>query len=456
MSLDRSEPTEFQTPVESRDQLVAYFRSGEKPPQNWKVGIEHEKIGLFAEDLSPVPHEGRHGIGALLETLAREDGWTPIREGDKTIALQKDDTAITLEPGGQFELAGKPLGSLFESRDEIERHLAMLRRLSEPHGIVWLALGLHPFHGVDDLPRMPRVRHDIMRDCLPKRGALAMEMMHATATVQANLDYADESDFAAKIRTAMGVTPIVSAIYANSSISAGKANGFISRRVHIWRHTDPDRTGLLPFVFEPDFGYERWVRWALEVPMFFIVRGGRYHPTHGQTFASFLELGQDGERAIVADFDRHLTTLFPEVRAKRFIEVRGADAVPLGLTLALPALWKGLLYDAEARSAAFDQVAAWSFPEREALLEEVARRGLRATAPDGRPILEIARALTAIADQGLRGIARRAASECDESAFLDPVREQLELGCSPGEIVRDRWEGEWGRSPRRLARYARY
>jgi glutamate--cysteine ligase len=258
-----------------------------------------------------------------------------------------------------------------------------------------------------------------------------------------------------KMRVALGVSPIVSAIFANSSLSEGKANGFVSRRLHIWQHTDPDRTGMLPFAFEPDFGYRRYIEWALDVPMFFVVRQGRYAPAGGRTFRSFLREGLGGERAVLADFDRHLTTLFPEVRLKHVIEVRGADAVPPGLTCSLPALWKGILYDAGARAAAQELGAAAGAEEREAVRAQVARRGLAARYA-GRSGLELARELTEIARQGLRRIGHAGQRDPDESAYLDPIFEQLEAGASPGQIVLDRWEGEWGRSLDRLIAYARY
>jgi len=456
VSLDRGD-ARLDVPVGGVEDLIAYFRAAETPPDQWRVGTEHEKLGLYEADLSPVPFEGPRGIEALLEHLAAEDGWERVAEDGRTIALEKGGLSITLEPGGQLELAGAPLRTIFETCDEFHSHLELMRRVSEPFGIVWLALGLAPLHGIEDAPRMPRVRHAIMREYLPTRGALALEMMHLTGTVQANFDWSDEADMAAKLRTAMAVTPLVSALYANSSLSRGETNGFVSRRLHIWRHTDPDRAGLLPFVFEPGAGYAEYARWAWDVPMFFIVRDGRYLPMKGLPFGRFVEEGFAGHRATLLDFDRHLTTLFPEVRIKRFLEVRGADAVPPRLTCSLPALWKGLLYDAEARDAAWRLAAGWGFAEREALLEEVARRGLGATAPDGRPVLELARELVELAAAGLRRIGHgRPGAAPDESGFLDPLREQLELGRSPGQIVQERWEGEWQRSPRRLIDYARY
>jgi glutamate--cysteine ligase len=371
------------------------------------------------------------------------------------IALEKDGASITLEPGGQFELSGAPLRTIHETCDEFHTHLALMKRVCEPLQIEWLGLGMHPIHPVSALPRMPKERYAIMTRYLPTRGSLALEMMYATATVQANLDFADEADMVSKMRTAMAISPLVSAIFANSSLSEGKANGFVTRRLYIWQHTDPDRTGLLPFVFEPDFGYRRYVEWALDVPMFFVVRDGLYRPAHDKTFREFMRDGHEGQRATEGDFDRHLTTLFPDVRLKQFIEVRGADAVPPGLTCSLPALWKGVLYEPDARAAAWALVAEATQEEREAARMDVARRGL-AGRYASRSVLELARELGAIAREGLRRIGHAGQRDADECSFLDPVDEQLALGVSPGQVVLDRWEREWGRSLDRLIEYARY
>jgi glutamate--cysteine ligase len=435
--------------------LIAFARAGEKPRAAFRVGTEHEKVGIRLRDLRPVPYAGEDGIAGLLADIARTDGWTPVREGETLIALEKDGASITLEPGGQLELSGAPLATIFETCQEFHRHLDLIRRVSEPRGIAWLSLGANPLHDVDDIPRVPKARYAVMRRYLPAHGELAMHMMHLTATVQANLDYASEADMVAKMRTAMGVSPLVSALFANSSLYLGKPSGFISRRVHIWRHVDPDRCGMLPFVFEPGFGYERYVEWALDVPMFFVLRDGRYLPGEGRTFRRFLAEGHAEGPATLQDWNLHLTTLFPEVRLKQFLEVRGADAVPPELICALPALWKGLLYDDGAREAAWRLVADWPFPEREAALEAVARRGLAAEVA-GRPVLPLARELVAIARAGLVRIGDGGRGESDERGFLDPLLAVAERGRSPGEEVLARWEGEWERSPQRLIEYARY
>lgn len=441
--------------VESVDQLVAHLRAGEKPAESWRIGTEHEKIGLRALDLRPLPYEGEGGIAEILEAIAREDGWQRGFEEGRLLALEKDGASITLEPGGQLELSGAPLRTIHDTCREFNGHLELIRRVSQPRQVLWLSLGMNPLHEVEEIPRMPKGRYAIMRRYLPTRGELALHMMHLTATVQANLDYASEEDMVRKVRTAMGVSPLVSAIFANSSLAAGKASGFVSRRLHIWRHTDPDRCGLLPFVFEPGFGYARYVDWALDVPMFFVYREGTYLPAEGTTFREFLERGFQGHRPSMADWDLHLTTLFPEVRLKQFLEVRGADAVPAGLTCSLPALWKGILYDSEALDAAWALVADWPFAAREAALEAVARRGLAAQVA-GRPILPLARELAAISSAGLARIGHAGVRDPDERSYLEPVHEILADGRSPGQHVLDHWEGDWGRSVARLIEYARY
>lgn len=445
----------LEQPVGSVEELVDWVRGGEKPPSRWRVGTEHEKIGLRDEDRAPIRFEGADGIEVLLERVAELDGWSPVSERGRTVALLKEGASITLEPGGQFELSGAPVRTIHDTYAELRAHLDLMERICRPLRISFIGLGLSPMVGVEDAPRMPKERYRIMREYLPSRGELAMDMMHLTATVQVNLDFCDEADMVSKMRAGMALTPIVSAIFANSSLECGKPSGFVSRRMEIWRHTDPDRCGLLHFVFDEDFSYRRYVEWALDVPMFFVLRGERYRATPGLRFRDFLEHGFEGETARLRDFVLHLTTLFPEVRLKRVIELRGADAVPRALTCALPALWKGLLYDAEARGAALALAGSATPEEREQGLRDVARRGLRARFGRHR-VLELARELAAIARAGLGRIRHGSGSEPDETCYLDPIGEQLELGRSPGEVVAELWEGEWGRSLPRLIEYARY
>ena len=445
--------TEAATQVESVDQLVDYFRDGETPPAQWRVGTEHEKIGLYADTLERVPYEGERGIGVLLDRIAHSDGWERVEEAGRLIALSKDAASITLEPGGQLELSGAPLATCAETCREFNRHVDLVKQQSADLGIVWLALGIDPIHAVSEIPRMPKGRYQIMRDYLPGRGERALDMMHATATVQANFDFSDETDMANKLRMAMACSPITSAIFANSSVSRGAPSGLVSERVEIWRAVDPDRCGILPFVFEADFGYREYVDWALDVPMFFLVRGDTYLPAQGTTFRDFFEKGFEGERPTLADWNLHLTTLFPEVRLKRFIEVRGSDCVSPELICAVPALWKGLLYDAEACQSAWEMVRAWDAEDREASLESAAREGLGGRVA-GRAMLAWARELLEIADGGLSRMSQQTGH--DERSFLEPIAALLERGQSPGERILEQWRGPWSGSIERLIEFARY
>jgi glutamate--cysteine ligase len=439
----------------SIEELVAYFSEGETPRSGWLIGTEHEKIGIYDDDHSRVPYEGERGIGVLLERIAREDDWERVYEGANVIALKKNGASITLEPGGQMELSGAPLATIRETCSEFTTHVELTKRVSADLGITWLGLGADPFHALSEIPHMPKARYDIMRSYLPTRGKLSQHMMYATATVQANYDYSDEADMASKMRTAMAVTPIVSALFANSSIIEGRDSGFAAQRIEVWRYMDPDRCGILPFVFESDFGYRDYVEWALDVPMFFLVRDHSYIAAKGVTFRQFVEHGIGGQLATMEDWDLHLTTVFPEVRLKRFIEVRGADCGPRELICALPAVWKGLLYDAAAGEAAFGLAKDWTLAERNQALVSAARLGLAGQA-GGRPMLELATELVDISRAGLARIAQAGGLGPDERDFLDPLRKLVAAGQSPGEAVRDAWLGEWNESPERLVEYARY
>jgi glutamate--cysteine ligase len=442
MSLTRQDP-ELERTIEDRGQLVDFFRAGEKPPARWRVGTEHEKVGLYDGRLQPVPYEGPHGIGALLGKLRVEHGFEPLIDDETLVGLEKHGATITLEPGGQLELSGAPFRTMHQTCKEFRDHLALMKHVSAEFGIVWLGLGMHPLASVDELPRMPRERHDIMRAVLAKRGALALNMMHATGSVQANFDFASERDMATKLRLATAASPIVTALYANSSISEGKANGFESMRAWIWRHTDSDRCGLLPFVFEESFleeeAYWSYAEWALDVPMFFIQRGGRHLPLGGLRFRKYLERGHADTRATLADWALHLTTLFPEVRLKQILEIRGADAVPPDLVCALSALWKGLLYDEESRQRALGRIRGWTFEEVDRMHANVARRGLSAEAPDA-PVLELARELVELSAEGLRRIGLRN-SRSSRSPIGEPRRDASSwpAGRGPGSAGSSAW-----------------
>ena len=458
MSLTREDPR-LARPAENVEQLVDYFREGETARADWRVGTEHEKLGLHAQGFSPVPYGGEKGIRALLSTIEKRHGWKPLNDAGQLVGLERDGRTITLEPGGQLELSGAPLATVHETAREFREHIALVNEVSAELGIVWLGLGLHPFAKVADLPRMPRERHQIMREYLGKRDTLGLHMMHATAGVQANFDFESEADAARKLRLALAGSPVSTALFANSPLSEGRPTGFQSMRAEVWRHTDVDRWSLLPFAFERDFGegtaYRRYTEWALDVPMFLIVRDGHSLPARGVTFRRFMAEGFSGHRATLADWVVHLTTVFPEVRMKRVIETRGVDAVPGAQVCALPAFWKGLLYDDEALSAGLDRLARWSFADVDALHAAVARDGLRAKAPDA-PVLEVARELLAISRRGLARAAARNERGQDETLYLEPLTRIVERGASPAAQLLDAWNGPWKQDPARLVESVRY
>jgi len=458
MTLLRDDPA-LEQPIDDLSQLVDFFRAGEKPASDFRIGTEHEKIAIRLEGLETVPFDGSNGIGAILAGLNQDPGFEPIYEGETLIGLLKDDASITLEPGGQLELSGAPLRTLHETCREFRAHVAQLNRVSEPLGVVWLGLGIQPLAKAQDIPRMPRERHDLMRSFLGARDTLGLSMMHATGTVQANFDFSSEADVARKLRAAYAITPVVTALYANSCISEGALNGFESFRAEIWRHTDPDRCGILPCVFEESWcegsAYRAYTDWALDVPLMFIQRSNGYRGSPGVTFREFLERGFDGERATLADWNLHLTTLFPEVRLKRIIEVRGADVGPPDLICALPALWKGVFYDAEALDLVCERTAHWGFDQVDALHADVARRGLKAETPDG-PTLELARELVAISRAGLERIGERNSRGETEAIFLEPLESLLQQGRNPAQELLRRWEGPFQGRLDRLVEYARY
>ena len=392
-------------PVGSVDELVGYIKAAERPADRWLIGVEHEKIGVRGPRLEAVPYHGPGGIRDLLDRIARSAGGTQHKhkENGQPIALLSKDASVTLEPGGQLELSGAPSRSFAEISKEIEDHLEEVRRDSD--GARWLAAGYRPFGTRDDVPWMPKGRYAAMKSSLGPRGPLALDMMLMTATVQANLDWSDEQDLAEKVRTATAVSPIVSAMFANSPLKNGRESGYLDYRYQVWRETDDARSGLLEQMLRPDWGYRTYVEWALDVPMLFVRHGTDYKDAQQQTFRSWLTTGRlvSGEKAqpILSNWVDHLTTLFPEVRVKRVLELRGADVVPLPLMIALPALWVGLLYDGEARRAAFELTRRWTFPQLLDFQGQVCRTALRAKGPDGATALELARELLRIARAGL-------------------------------------------------------
>ncbi|GGK25079.1 glutamate--cysteine ligase [Salinarimonas ramus] len=437
------------TPITSRDALVAWVAEGEKPRSAWRIGTEHEKIPFYRADASPVPFAGDNGIEALLAGLQRETGWERIEDDGNLIGLFEGEGggAVSLEPGGQFELSGALLSDVHETRDELDTHLAQTFRVAEPLGIGFLDLGMSPLWRREATPIMPKSRYRIMMGYMPKVGRLGLDMMLRTATVQVNLDFSSEADMVKKLRVSLALQPVSTALFANSPFSDGAPNGFLSMRSQIWTDTDPDRTGMMPIAFEDGFGYERYVDWLLDVPMYFVKRE-RYHDVAGANFKDLLagRLPQlPGEMATRSDWANHVSTVFPEVRIKRFLEMRGMDAGPRSHLIAAPALWVGLLYDDVALDAAWDLVKGWSAEDRERLRADVPRLGLDATVA-GRPLVEVAREVLAIARAGL---ARRGITDGlrrDESAYLDPLDEIAQSGRPRARVLLERYRDAWNGS----------
>ena len=437
------------TPITSRDQLVARLESGSKPKPRWRIGTEHEKFGFYVADNRPVPYDGSRGIERLLEVMNGMLGWEPILDRGLIIGMVDPVAggAISLEPGGQFELSGAPLETIHETCIETNSHFAQLREAATPLGIGFLGLGMSPKWRLAETPRMPKSRYDIMSNYMPKVGGKGLDMMYRTATIQVNLDFENEPDMVKKLRVGIALQPIATAIFANSPFTDGKPNGFHSYRAEIWRDTDPDRTGMMPFAFKDGFGFESYVDWALDVPMYFVKRGEVYHDVTGTTFRQFLNGALKGRLpdAVpdIGDWDNHLSTLFPEVRLKRYIEMRGADGGPWRRITALPAFWVGLLYDQVALDAAWDLVKDWSQEDREALRADIGRLGF-ATPIAGRTALDIAREAAAISADGLHRRRRLNRLGDDETHFLAPVEETVASGVSPAERMLRQFAGEWG------------
>lgn len=446
MSLDLDKDSS--PPIESIDDLVQWFRNAETPRADWMVGMEHEKFGFLGRGPDPVPYDGPRSIREVLERFSRF-GYEPWLEDGHVIAGRKPGATLSLEPGGQFELSGRPFPCAHACREEMLRHQAQSKAIGAELDISWVGIGYRPFGTTATAPWMPKLRYGVMREYMPTRGRLALDMMLMTSTVQANYDFSSEEDMVAKMRAAMSTSSIVTAIFANSFLVGGKDSGYASYRYTVWEETDPDRCGMLPFVYDPDFGYRRWVEYALDVPMFFVRRAGRYIPASHMTFRRYLKEGLEGHRATIGDFEDHLTTLFPEVRLKKIIEVRGADAGSPEMNAALPAIWKGILYDDQARAAAEALTEGLSFAERLALQGDVAREGLRARCARG-TVLDLARELTRIAAEGLRRQDCRNAAGDDESVLLAPVEEVVETGRAPVDHWRARWNGDLQQDPVRL------
>jgi glutamate--cysteine ligase len=433
-------------PIESRDELVLPMQEGEKPADRWKIGTEHEKLVFRREDKRAPSYDEEGGIFDILMAM-RQFGWEPVVENGKVIAMSGDDGTISLEPAGQLELSGAPLDNLHLTCAETGRHLKQCKQVGDELGVGFLGLGMWPDKTREELPVMPKGRYAIMMRHMPRVGSLGLDMMLRTCTIQVNLDYQSEACMAHKFRTSLALQPLATALFANSPFTEGKPNGFLSFRSHIWSDTDPARTGMLPFVFEDGFGYERYVDYMLDVPMYFVFRDGKYIDAAGQSFRDFLKgklPALPGELPTPSDWTDHLSTAFPEVRLKSFLEMRGADGGPWNRICALPAFWVGLLYDGTALDAAWDLVKDWSMEEREELRNAVPKLALDAPVPGGRKLRDLAGQVLDIAQAGLAARARLDSSGNDETGFLQPLREIVESGKVPAQRLLDKYHGEWG------------
>jgi glutamate--cysteine ligase len=431
--------------IETPDDLLSVFADGEKPREDWRIGTEHEKFVYRLSDHRAPSWDEPGGIRDLLVGLT-EFGWEPVEEGGKIIALTGVDGTISLEPAGQLELSGAPLQDLHQSCAESGRHLEQVKAVGDRLGLGFLGLGMWPDKARADLPIMPKGRYDIMLRHMPRVGNLGLDMMLRTCTIQVNLDYSSEADMVKKFRVGLALQPVATALFANSPFTEGKLNGYKSFRSHIWEDTDPARTGMLPFVFEDGFGYERYCDYALDVPMYFVFRDGRYIDAAGKSFRDFLE-GRlsvlPGERPTIADWTDHLSTAFPEVRLKSFLEMRGADGGRWGRICALPALWVGLLYSGTALDAAWDRVRHWTIEEREALRHTVPKLALETPVPGGGTVHDLAREVLDIATAGLRERAELNSAGDNEGGFLDPLRDVVASGKTFADRLLDRYHGDW-------------
>ncbi len=433
--------------VTGRAQLVEYLAGGCKPIEQWRIGTEHEKFAFQCEDLRPLPYEGERGIKAVLEGLL-QFGWQPIAEAGNVIALSKDGANVTLEPGGQLELSGAPLETVHQTCREVGEHLNQVKHIGSQLDIAFLGLGFNPKWRRDDIPWMPKGRYAIMRRYMPTRGQLGLDMMLRTCTVQVNLDFASEADMVRKFRVSLALQPIATALWANSPFVEGKPSGFQSYRSHIWTDTDPDRTGILPFVFEPGMSFERYVDYVLDVPMYFVYRDDRYVDVAGSSFRQFMAgklPALPGELPTMGDWADHLTTVFPEVRLKRYLEMRGADGGPWRRLCALPAYWVGLLYDTAALDAAWDLVKDWTVEEHRALREAVPKQGLK-TPFRGGTVRDLALETLAMARGGLNRRRCLDAHGRDESIFLETLDGIARSGRAMADDMLTDYYGRWGAS----------
>ncbi len=435
-------------PIIDKEPLIEYLEAGCKPPEAWRIGTEHEKFAYHLNDLQPLDYEGKSGIRALLIGLERFE-WEPVLESGNPIALRKSDGSfISLEPAGQLELSGAPVENIHQTCGEVTGHLQQVKAIASELGIGFIGLGYRPNGSTKDAPWMPKGRYKIMREYMPKKGKLGLDMMKSTCTVQVNLDFDSESTMVRMFRAALALQPIATALWANSPFKEGELTGFLSYRSHIWTDTDPDRCGTLPFVFEDGFGFERYVDYMLDVPMYFVYRDGTYVDASGQSFRDFMAgklPALPGEHPKIGDWIDHLSTAFPEVRLKQFLEMRGADGGPWARLCALPAFWVGLLYDRESRDAAWEMVKDWTPEERETMRTEVPRTALK-TPFRNHTVREIALDALQLAHDGLRRRACFDSLGMDETHFLKPLFQIAEAGYTPAEDLIAAYEHRWRHS----------
>jgi glutamate--cysteine ligase len=444
-------------PITSKADLVAFLADGAKPKSEWRIGTEHEKFGYDLKTLAPLPYEGRPGIRAMLDGLKRF-GWEGIYEGQNIIGLKQAGGAISLEPGGQLELSGAPLKSLHETCAETNTHLDQVSEVAKEIGAGFMGLGYHPTARLEDVPVMPKGRYGIMRRYMPRVGGLGLEMMFRTCTIQVNLDFASEADMVKKFRVGLALQPIATAMFASSPFREGRPNGFLSYRGHVWTDVDNARSGMLPWVFEDGMSFERYVDYALDVPMYFVYRDGTYHDVAGKSFRDFLARklpGLEKAEPTLADWADHLTTIFPEVRLKKFLEMRGADGGLWRRICALPALWVGIYYDGTALDAAWDMVKDWTAEERSALREAVPKLGLK-TPFRNTNVQALARRMLDISRVGLRVRAQTDAIGGTEEGFIEPLFQIVESGKTRAEDMLERYETAWSRDATKVFAEASY
>jgi glutamate--cysteine ligase len=445
-------------PIEHHDQMAQYLADGCKPKEDWRIGTEHEKFGYCVDTHKPLPYEGERSIRVMLEGLRDRHGWAPVEEGGKLIGLEKAGANISLEPGGQLELSGAPVETIHETCDEVNTHLREVKDVADEIGVGFIGLGAAPEWSHEQMDLMPKGRYKLMDGYMQKVGTMGTTMMRRTCTVQVNLDFASEADMVQKMRVAVAMQPIANALFANSPFLDGKPNGVKSTRGLVWRNLDDARTGMIPFVFEEGFGFEAWVQYALDVPMYFVYRDGKYIDALGQSFRDFLK-GElpalPGEKPTLSDWADHLTTLFPEARVKKFIEMRGADGGPWRRLCALPAFWVGLMYDQSALDGAWDLVKGWDAETREELRIAASTHGLQAEV-GGLKMHDLAREAVALSEAGLKARGRSGAGGLvpDETHFLNALRDSIETGRVPADDLLADYHGDWNGDLSRI--YAEY